>query len=283
MSSTRRWQLLLGAIAIVVVAVVAILVLRRNGPEQQVSTDTTTTTVPQTTGTTQTTVPSTTVTAPERTAADDLGEFFSAAELLDQHLKTAAAGINRSIAAGDPNVDQATADTLSAAVSAVTEVEDAVPAGSEPELLRAVLLVESDLVSRTFAMRSALKPDALIGIGWSETEGCLQNGAEAAARYPDDLAALRSLADASAAVAVAAPDSRAAEGLAVRLGWINLLNTGCDGCGGQVATDLHHVTVYDTPTFSPQAAGPVDGLVDEVGFWASFDADAGWHIQFNAC
>jgi hypothetical protein len=275
---------ILAAIALVVViAGVAIFVMRDDDSEHQVSTDTTATSEPGTTATERTTAPSTTVTAPARTAAEDLDAFFTAAERLDQHLSTAAAGINRSIAAGDPNVDQATADTLGAATGAITELEDSIPTGLEPEFLRAVLLVESDLVSRTFAMRFATRPDALTGVGWSETEACLQNGAEAAARYPADLAALGSLANASPPVAVAAPDSLAAEVLAVRLGWIGLLNSGCDGCGGYVATDLAQVTVYDTPTYSTQAGRLVDGVVDEVGFWASFDADAGWHIQFNAC
>ena len=157
--------------------------------------------------------------------------------------------------------------------------EDSIPAGLEPELLRAVLLVESELVSRTFAMRNY----GSVSNPVSEVEPCLHNGADAAARYPADVAALRTLADASPPVAVAAPDSRAAEELAVRLGWINELNTGCDSCGGYVATDLHEVTLYDTPTFNPVADRPVDGLIDDVGFWASFDADAGWKIQFAAC
>lgn len=272
--------MILGAIALVVViAGIALFVTRDNEPDEQVSTGTTTTTEPQTTATTGETQPSTIATAPARTAADDLAAFFSVADRLDQHLKTAAAGINGAIADNDANVDQATADAVSAAFTAIPEMQDAIPAGLEPELLRAVLLVESDLVSRTHAMRNYQSVSNPV----NEVEPCLQNGGEAAARYPADLAALRALADASPPVAIAAPDSREAEELAVRLGWIDLRNSGCAGCGGYVATDLHDITWYDTPTYNPVADRLVDGLVDDVGFWADFAADTGWTIQFAAC
>ena len=93
--------------------------------------------------------------APARTAMADLDPYVTAAQRADLLLEAAAAAINNGATAEELRVDQPTADAVSAARDAVSEAGHAIPAGLEPELLRAVLLVQSDLVSRTWAMRPA--------------------------------------------------------------------------------------------------------------------------------
>jgi hypothetical protein len=220
------------------------------------------------------------VTASPGTAANDLATFFSAAQQADERLKTAATAINGDVTGDELRVDEATADAVDAARTAVTEAADVIPAGLEPDLLRSVLLVQSDLTSRSAAMNPALS----VGTRpMSEVEPCLRNGGVAAARYDADLDALRSLADASPPVIVAAPDSRAAQEIAVRLREIYLLNNGCESCGGFVATDLSQVSFYDAPVVDPGTGLRWDGLIGDVSFRADREDGNGWRVELNAC
>jgi len=218
--------------------------------------------------------------APLPTAANDLAAFFSAAQQADQRLKAAATAINGDITGDELRVDPATADAVRALGSAVAASAAAIPAGLEPDLLRAVLLVQSDLASRSAAMSPAWSVETK---PMSEVAPCLRNGCLSAARYPADLAALRSLADTSPPVTVAAPDSRAAEELAVRLTYIDRRNNCANECGSYVATDLREVTFYDAPTFDPVTGHRWDGIFGDVVFRADFEAGTGWRVEFNAC
>jgi hypothetical protein len=285
---SRRWPVYLGIGAAVAVAVAVVLavVLVRNDSDEQVVTDTSTTSQPVgTSGTTET--------VPVRTAADDLDAFFVAADGLDGRLVAAAAAINDSISDNEIVIDQDTADLVSEAVESLPAVEETIPAGMEPELLYAVLLVHSDLVSRSAAMAHA---GTLGAKPFEEMTACLRNGAEAAARFDDDVAALRTLAERSPPVAVAPPASRAAEDLAIRLAQISLVNWGCDSCGGYRYVEPDDVVIYDEPTFDPVAGVLSDGFVgepfdpnatDDAGFGVSFEASyeegTGWLIRFHAC
>jgi hypothetical protein len=269
------------------VAALLAVVLVRNDSDEQVVTDTSATSQPV--DTSETSQPRETIPLP--TAADDLDAFFVAADELDRKLVTAAAAINGSITDTEIVIDQDTADLVSAAVESLPAVEDTIPAGMEPEpLLFAVLLVHSDLVSRAAAMAHAGAPGPL---PLEEMTACLRNGAEAAAHFDDDVAAVRSLAESSPPLTVAAPESRVAEDLAIRLAEISLLNWGCGSCGGYRYVEPDNVVIYDEPTFAPRAGQLADGYVvnpnaDDVtefsvSFEATFDAETGWLIRFHAC
>jgi len=209
--------------------------------------ETTTTTAPTTTAAT-----TTTTTAPPPSAADDLAAFFAAAEALDADIKEAAAAFNAGF--------DADAGTIDPSVGPIVGALDArplgalIPAGLSLPLETAVLAVLTDLDSRIAALAGGVryldypdKPGAL---------DCLEGGGQAAARFPGDLAAARSLADGEAPPS-AAPDSEAAGILAVRLTAIHSMNWGCDSCGG---------LVYDGPIEVDWAGRTVAGVEFEATF-----------------
>jgi hypothetical protein len=296
---TRRWPVVAGVIAVAgIVALVALFA--GGGDDQPVSTDATTTPTITTTTTTATTTTTervtTTTTATTtttervtttiaRTAADDLADFFAAAAELDGQLKAAAAAINAGMTETEMVVDQATVDLVQATRAQIDEVNASIPAGMEPDLLRATLPVFSDLVSRSYAMMAWDWPRSpgyeTVTLIESNVLSCLSNGSEAAARYPADLAALRTLAQSSPPVAVAAPDSRAAEDLAVHLENVENGNSCCEGCGGYIATELADVRFEDNPTVDPQTGDRTDGYLGPHGipFQTDYEAGVGWTVE----
>lgn len=296
---TRRWLIVAGVIAVAGIA--ALVALFTGGSDDQpVSTDVTTTTetsaptsttvAERVTTTTATTTTSTEVTTTTiaRTAADDLADFFAAAAELDGQLKAAAAAINAGMTETDVVVEPATVELVLAAREQIDEVYASIPAGMEPELLRATLLVYSDLVSRAYAMKGWSSPPQYSGsdpipLHESYVLPCLSNGSTAAARYPADLAALRSLARSTPPVAVAADDSRAAEDLAVRLASIVNSNSCCDLCGGYIATELAEVRFEESPTVDPQTGDRTDGYLGRgphgIPFQADYEAGVGWTVE----
>ena len=80
---------------------------------------------------------------------------------------------------------------------------------------------------------------------------------------------------------MAAPDSRAAAELAVYLGVISGINSGCMSCGGAELGELP--TIVWQGTFS--AAAPVHGTVGVggVAFAAAYEDGKGWAVSFQAC
>ena len=274
----RGWQIALAVAAVAVAAGVAGLVIGRSTSDRdQVSTGSTATSVADTTP-----APTETVTTPSSspTAADDLASFLRAAADTDTQLRTAAASINAHLGPDTITVDETASDALAAADSG--KVAARIPAGLSPALLQPVLLVYSDLVSRTRSLvcvglqvrtvpRSDLPPD------------CLAFGGPAAARFAADLAALRSTAGAAPPVEHVTPESRAAEELAIRVATIDLQNNGCAGVGGAIATELDAVEIYPHPTVPPGYTQAFDGNVDGVNFTAVYDVNRGWVIRLNAC
>ena len=276
----RGWQIGLAVVAVAAAAGLAGLVIGRSTSDhEQVSTDSTATSVADTLSS-----PTGTATTPGSgstpTAADDLASFFDAAANADTQLRAAAASINAHLGPDTITVDQTASDAMAA--SDTGKVAARIPAGLSPALLRPVLLVYSDLVSRNRALtcvgmqlrtvpRSELPPD------------CLAYGGPAAARFAADLAALRSAAAAAPPVEPAGPGSPAAEELAVRVAAINLQNSGCAGVGGFIATDLASVEIYPKPTVPPGYSQAFDGNVDGIPFTAIDDVNRGWVIQLNAC
>jgi hypothetical protein len=283
MGSARARNLTIVVAAVVVVGALTAVLVLRDGSDEEVSTDATPTTdrsadAPD--------VQSTGTTPIRPTAADDLARFFEVADRLDQQIATAASMINARATASGFDIDQATADAVASAWMGISDLEATIPAGLEPDLLEAVLVVTNDLVSRAAALRPASKTVGAINRG--DIEPCLRNGAGSAARYPDDLATLRERAEAAPATSPVPPDSRQAEELAVHLASIVLGNTGCDSCGGHVVTGLPAVTIYDEPTFDPLANSRADGTIRisadvETSFEAEFDPATGWNIVIHAC
>lgn len=227
------------------------------------STTTTTTSAPATTTTT------TTVRPP---AAGSLGRFLAAARDLDTEIRAAADLFN---AGFDPDTG-ALSDEARTAIAALTGkpgiAAQLVPAGLSVDLETAALAVYADLNSRVHALRGAearLPQEPAEDVGSEYAMECLRNGSVSAARFDDDLAAADRLAG-GAPIPTASPDSDEAGVLAVRIEAIDLMNSGCDACGG---------VEYDEPI-------PVDWagrfLADGVGFTATFENDR-WVIEIMAC
>jgi hypothetical protein len=161
----------------------------------------------------------TTTTAP--TAADDLAASFTAAAKVDARLHAAATLINGDIGQTESDFGADTVAAVKAADPAPAAAK--IPAGLKPSLLSAVILVQSDLVSRWYAFRPVLEGST--GVASQDRERlmtCLEGGARAAARFDADLAAVRSLASAAPPETRAAPASHAAAELAVLLNWVHL-------------------------------------------------------------
>jgi hypothetical protein len=230
------------------------------------------------------TSPAPPATPPSASAAAQLAGFFAAAQLADARLKRAAALVNEGIGTTSMSFSPAAL----AAVNALdpTPAARAIPAGLPAEMLRRVLLVYSELESRNASLRSISRSGyssgslPISGQEGSYISSCLGNGAPAAARFGADLAAARALAEAIPPVTVAAPDSRAAAELAVRIAFINGWNSGCDSCGGGVLTTLATV-IWQREHVSGD--GYSDGTINGLRFSVSYHAGSGWQAMLFAC
>jgi hypothetical protein len=221
----------------------------------------------------------TTSTTAAPSAADSLAAYFEAADSVHRKLAAAAIKINRGFSTSRVSFDQATVDTVAAADPAPAAI--LIPPGLDPALLRAVLLTQSELVSRHSAMvRVRVGTFPANGADAKDLLRCLGLGAKAAARFPTDLASARALAVSTPPLTPASNDSRAAAELAIRLQDITLRNRGCDSCGGAVLTELLPIVWVQLP--SSPGVPPWDGSIGGVPFRATHDAE-GWHIELNAC
>lgn len=232
---------------------------------------------------TTTTEPPPTSTTLRPSASGQLAGFVSAALQVDARLKAAAAAVNGDMHATGATFDAATLAVIKAADPAPAAA--AIPPGLPPALLQASLVVYADLASRRAAFNdvwegtfSTSSPDYE-----SYLLPCLHTGAVSAARFDGDLAALERLASASPPVVVVAPDSRAAEELAVLVNWIDLGNNGCGSCGGFVPDHLPTVSWSPAPGQSTEYFGPVAGNIDGLNFSATYSPGSGWAIVLQAC
>ncbi len=167
-----------------------------------------------------------------------------------------------------------------------TSVASGIPAGLPGGLFRDVLVVYGDLSSRTGAFNGV----RLFGnsghempIGGQDAKNVLRglhNGAAAAARFDGDLAAVRSLAQQTPPPTVAAPDSRAAAELALRLYSIDKINNCSEEFGGFAPAQLE--TVIWQPA-SGQHSHHYQGTIGGGSFHADYSAAHGWQIYINAC
>jgi hypothetical protein len=225
-----------------------------------------------------------------RTAAQDLASFFTAARQNDTRVRAAAAMVNGGITTNSMRISQATADAVRAADP--QPVAAAIPPGLDPTLLQPVLLVYSELDSRYMAMYHLPVGVTASGGTGPASPGtyrylmrCLGNGAIAASRFPADLAALEKAASAAPPVTVAAPDSRAAAELGLRIADIREANGGCAGCGGQLATKLAPISWGWHGTWSAQGPNdPLpDGTIGTIAFHVSYQPDKGWSVVLYVC
>jgi len=221
-----------------------------------------------------------TTTVEPPSATRDLAAYLRAAARVDTRLRAAAVLINADIGPGGADFGPATVDAVKAADP--TSAGRLIPAGLNGKLLHAVILVQSDLVSRWYAFRPVLEPST--GVASQDRErlhDCLANGAPAAARFAADLAAARATAAASPPARRVAPSSHAAAKVPLQLAFMTTANGGCESCGGQLAVTLptidwhHHRAAEGMPSF--------DGTIGGILFRARYHTGAGWHVLLNAC
>jgi hypothetical protein len=287
----RRWLGGLAALAVIVGAGYTVAVLRddENAAQSDVA-------VPETRPTAAPTSPvvATDTAAPHSEAspvADDPGSpatataalagFFAASRTLDGQLRAAATAIN---GAGPPW--PTIGDQVRTVVrdAEITPAATAIPAGMPDRLRQTVLVVYSDLVSRRQAMASfthlrdsepSLTDDMLLAE--------LGNGHAAALRFDRDLRALELLASSTPAFTVAPNDSRARAEVLLLIAYVDGLNGGCDGRGGEIVTELPSIVWEPITTETYTADGGI-GFGDELfHFTAVPDLDGTWQVALNAC
>lgn len=283
-----RWRwLAVGAVAVVVVSgIVTAVVLTADrdvetGAPPASTTVVTTTSGPAAPTTTTTATTATTATTKasvptpnQPTAATALAPFFAAATTLDRQLHAAAAAINRS-GPPWPTVSAAVAKAVRAADLA--PVATSLPAGLPAGLLRSVVLVYSDLASRRYAMADFSVAGTVDPRTYPDSDDMrhhLGNGHAAAARFADDLAAARALADATPAPPSLPATSREAAEAQLYARYTEGINGGCDARGGHVITELPEIVWNGKPG---------TGTIAGVSFTAAPATDGTWHVRLIAC
>jgi hypothetical protein len=219
--------------------------------------------------------------APARrpTAADSLAAFFAAAEADDARIRAAARAISRGF--GPTTVHFSRADRAVVEAARPDRTAVAIPAGLDPELQRAVLVVYNDLVTRAAAFGPVWElpsePVSRSTVDVARFLGALRLGATVARAFPADLAAARALAAARPPVPAVRPDSRAAAELTIRITYIQLENIGCGGSGAPVRRDLAPIVWTPVQT----VAGTADGRVRGIPFTARYGES--WTADLLAC
>jgi hypothetical protein len=293
----RRWFIVAGVAAAAVTLVAGVLAVRAGddvvagGPEAPTAVVPPTVTATAHTTLTTTIVPPPTTVPAGPTAAIHLAAFMAEAQANHDRLAVAVDALNGSFRDSELVIAQSTVDAIAAAEPRAAR--RAIPAGLDRGPLGATLLVYSGLESRWAAMRCfvtagtgpyprVIPRDSPEG-EYRRIEECLRFDPPTAQRFPADLTALRAVSARTPMPAVAAPDSRAAAELAVHLQDIDLRNTGCDGNGGYVVTDLKPISWRQAPAFDPSWGARTDGDIDGLRFRADYDADRGWTVVLAAC
>jgi hypothetical protein len=215
-------------------------------------------------------------------AAEDLAPFFAAARSSDTRIRAAAAAINHAgVGRSAIHFDPSIRDVIKAAVP--DQAAAAIPAGLNPGLLRAVLLVHSELVARSAAFNGVYEftyePVPVTDRRSVDMLNAFAAGSAIARRYPGDLAALRALAMASPRVRAARPDSRQAAELALHIALIKGANNGCGGNGGALYTALQPIVWKTIMT----GYGRFDGTIAGIRFTVKYLPGVGWKAELNAC
>jgi hypothetical protein len=237
--------------------------------------------------------------APTASALGDLAAFIDAAREVDTRLHAATPLINASIQTDAVMVDERTAT----AVTAIdfSAVASAIPAGMPADLMRQVLTVYSDLVSRTLAVSGFRFADRTYSripsegeMGLAEGEDmvqCLANGSPAAHRFEADLAAVVTTAGSTPPLPALDPTSLAYPELEARLQEIVVRNGGCGACGGHVATRSSSIVWDPAAPSATTRNGTIVHAPDETGtdedwgvsFTAVYTPGEGWTVEIHAC
>jgi hypothetical protein len=215
-------------------------------------------------------------------AADALAGFFAAASRADRQIRAAAAQVNNGIGAD-------TIQFTPKIVAAVTSIDqqalvDAIPGAMPAALQRQVLLVFSELVSRSDALTAILDvqhdPFPRDSAAARFLIGNLGHGAPAAARYPADLNATRKLAASLPPIATVSPASRATAAIAVQTEYIMGMNGGCASTGGWLETTPVPLLWKQGVDYSGQRT---DGTIGGILFRADYHPGHGWQVLIHAC
>jgi len=238
---------------------------------------------PATTPVSTAAVPTTTAaqgsTTPPSSPATDLTGFLSAARLADQRIRHAAQLVSNGVGRTEIRFDRVTLDAVQA--SRPQTVAGTIPPGLDAPLLRAVLLVYSDLLARSAAFNRVLEvgtePHPVGDPMAQQVMACLAGGAAVAGHFAADLDSLQAVARATAPGPVVSPRSRAAAELAVRLTDLDLRNNGCGACGGERFPELQPIRW--TATNDSGYTGTVAGI----RFTAAYRPGSGWQVELAAC
>lgn len=215
-------------------------------------------------------------------AADQLADFLTGAQRMDDRLRSTAKMINSGLGA---ETFVFTPDTVAAikAIDPETLVKT-MPAGMSAQLQHQMYLLFSELAARRYAFTPILEQEVGTAIPRDSDaarhimEG-LSRGSSPAGRFPHDLAATRTLAQSEPPVPVAAPDSRASAEVAVHAAYIVGRNNGCGASGGWVQT-TEVPLVWKQGT---NGVGRTDGTIGDVQFRADYQPGQGWQVALNAC
>ncbi len=242
---------------------------------------------------TQSTVSPTGTATATASAEGALVKFIDAARAVDSRLRYAADLINGAIRSDTIVVDARTVAAVKA--TDASAVAAAIPAGMPPKLMLPVLIVYSDLVSRSASMRHfdhaetyPRLPSADQGPSqYSFLLRDLANGSPAAHRFAADLAAVVKSARSTPPLMAVGPTSLASAEVAVRREFIRKSNAGCDIAGGHVATTLASIIWDDAaPTATTRTGFIADKFApagEGVKFTATYARGDGWTADIWAC
>jgi hypothetical protein len=230
-----------------------------------------------------TATPSTTPTTPHGpSAADRLAGFFAAAGRMDRQIRAAAALVNSGFGAQSIQF----APNTAAEVLAIDPhtLAATIPGAMPAALQWQVLLVFSELASRRDALTAILDyQHELIPRDSASARFLIRrlgNGAPAAARYPADLAAARTLAASLPPIPAVAPASRAGAAIAVQAEYVMGMNGGCESAGGWIETSPVPLVWKQGADYLGQRT---DGTIGGIVFRADYQTGHGWQVFINAC
>jgi hypothetical protein len=210
-----------------------------------------------------------------------LTRFFAAAEADDAQIRLLARAVNREI--GRTSVQFSPATVAAAHAAVPDRTARAIPAGLEPDLLAATLLVYSDLVARSavfnLVQRLSHEAEPLTYPEAVRLFQMMRAGSRIARQYPADVAALRALARKHPPVSRVRPDSRRAAQLALHIGLVKGLNNGCDSAGGETYPKPMRIVWKRIST----DYGRIDGTIGGVAFQVTYTKADGWTVAFYAC
>jgi len=215
-----------------------------------------------------------------RSGGAALAPFFAAVVQTDQNLKAAAEVVNGAIRDGTITIDRATIEAIDR--GSPFAVAATIPAGLDPSVEQAVLLVYCDLVSRYGAMRGG----DCVEVGTRPladlNADCFVRGHEPANRTPGDVDAVYAAAAVAPANAVPDPASRESAEVLLRIEYINKANMGCGTMGSYLAMQPIPVDWVTEDSGTPEVP-PTDGRVAGIRFTASYDPGSGWTVNLRAC